>query len=73
MTYRRTGQNDIPPEGSELTVRKPFRPHPDEHREERRHRIPFIAKVFMLIGMITVLYFLITYAVMPVLAMLTVS
>ncbi len=56
-----------------MTVRKPFRPHSDEHREERRHRIPFIAKVFMLIGMITVLYFLITYAVMPVLAMLTVS
>ena len=56
-----------------MTVRKPFRPNHDEYREERRHRIPFAAKVFMLIGMITVLYFLITYAVMPVLAMLTVS
>ena len=73
MIYRRTRQNDITPEGSELTVRKPFRPNHDEYREERRHRIPFAAKVFMLIGMITVLYFLITYAVMPVLAMLTVS
>ena len=56
-------------------MRRPFRPKPDpeEYRRERQHRIPFIAKVFMLIGMITVLYFLITYAVMPVLAMLTVS
>ena len=56
-------------------MRRPFRPKPDpeEYRREKRHRIPIIAKVFMLIGMITVLYFLITYAVMPVLAMLTVS
>lgn len=58
-----------------MDMRRPFRPDkdPEEFRRERRHRIPFIAKVFMLIGMITVLYFLITYAIMPVLAMLTVS
>ena len=42
------------------------------HRE-RPHPIPFVAKILMIIGLITVLYFLITYVLMPVLAMLTVS
>lgn len=46
--------------------------HHDHHGEERR-RIPVIGIILMGIGLITVLYFLITYALMPLLAMLTPS
>ena len=47
--------------------------HPgDEYRRERR-RIPPAAVILMMIGFLTVLYFLVVYALMPVLAMLTVS
>ena len=37
----------------------------------RHHRIPLISRILMLIGLLTVLYFLITYGLIPVLAMLT--
>lgn len=42
-------------------------------RCRQRRRIPIIAIILMGIGLITVLYLLITYVLMPVLAMLTVS
>ena len=41
--------------------------------QEKRHRIPLIAVIFMIIGLLTVIYFLITYALMPLLAMMTVT
>ena len=52
-------------------MRKPFSHH--EHHGEERCRIPVIGWILMGIGLLTVLYFLITYALMPLLAMLTVS
>jgi len=45
---------------------------PHEPRErERRHRMSFISMFFMLVGILTVLYFLITYGLIPLLAMMT--
>ena len=52
-------------------MRRPFSHH-DHHAEERR-RIPVIGMILMGIGLITVVHFLITYALMPLLAMLTPS
>ena len=45
-------------------------PHHEPHREPRR-RIPLIALILMVIGLLTVLYFAITYVLMPILASLT--
>ena len=45
-------------------------PHHDPHREPHR-RIPLVALVLMVIGLLTVLYFAVTYVLMPVLAGLT--
>lgn len=42
----------------------------EPHREPHR-RIPFIALILMVIGFLTVLYFAITYVLMPILAGLT--
>ncbi len=42
----------------------------EPHREPRR-RIPLVAMILMVIGLLTVLYFAITYLLMPVLASLT--
>ena len=54
------------------TVR--LRKHPREPLERReRNRIPLIGRLLMLIGLLTVLYLLITYVLMPILALLTVS
>ncbi len=53
------------------TMRIPFNHH--EHHGDERRRIPVIGMILMGIGLITVLYFLITYALMPLLAMLTPS
>ena len=39
----------------------------------RRHHMPLIAIILMCIGLLTVLYFLIVYVLMPVLALMTVS
>ena len=46
-----------------------------EERPPRRERarIPLGAKLLMLIGLLTVIYFFITYALIPLLAMMTVS
>lgn len=52
-------------------MRIPFNHH--EHHGDERRRIPVIGMILMGIGLITVLYFLITYALMPLLAMLTPS
>ena len=46
---------------------------PGEHCLEKRRRIPLIAMILMIIGLLTVIYFLITYALMPLLALMTVS
>ena len=51
---------------------KPHDPRKGEERERVR-RIPFAGKILMLIGALTVLYFLITYVLIPVLAMMTVA
>ena len=42
-----------------------------EPPHERRRRMPLIGLILMTIGLLTVLYFLITYVLMPVLAMMT--
>lgn len=44
-----------------------------EHDRGQRQRIPLFAVILMIIGGLTVLYFLITYVLMPILAMMTVS
>lgn len=46
---------------------------PSERCREKRRRIPLIAMILMIIGLLTVIYFLITYALMPLLALMTVS
>ena len=46
---------------------------PGERCHEKRRRIPLVAMILMIIGLLTVIYFLITYALMPLLAMMTVS
>lgn len=51
-----------------------FIKHPSTHEpcnREKRPRLPLICIVFMLIGILTVLYFLITYGLIPLLAMMT--
>lgn len=45
-------------------------PHHDSRREPRR-RIPLPGLILMGIGLLTILYFAITYVLMPVLAGLT--
>ena len=45
----------------------------EEHCYEKRRRIPLVALILMIIGLLTVIYFLITYALMPLLALMTVS
>ena len=49
--------------------------HGEHHNPERAEypRISIVGRVFMVIGVITVLYLLITYVLMPILAMLTIS
>ena len=42
-----------------------------EPQREPRRRIPLIALILMVIGLLTVLYFAITYVLMPILAGLT--
>ena len=56
-------------------MKRMFKPHDPRKGEERErvHRIPFAGKILMLIGALTVLYFLITYVLIPVLAMMTVA
>lgn len=44
---------------------------PDHH--PRQKKLPFICWILMAVGFLTVLYLMITYVLMPVLAMLTVS
>lgn len=46
---------------------------PEERCHEKRRRIPLVAMILMIIGLLTVIYFLITYALMPLLAMMTVT
>lgn len=53
-------------------IRRFFHRRPPEC-EKRYPRIPFIGKLLMLVGLAAVLYLFITYVLMPVLAMLTVS
>jgi len=53
-------------------MKRIFRNREPAYREGRP-RIPAIAMILMVIGAMTVLYLLITYVLMPVLAMLTVS
>lgn len=43
----------------------------DRKHEEKNPRIPPVMMLLMCIGLLTVLYFLITYVLMPILAMLT--
>ena len=43
----------------------------DRKHEEKTPRIPPVMMLLMCIGLLTVLYFLITYVLMPILAMLT--
>lgn len=45
----------------------------EQRCHEKRRRIPLFAMILMIIGLLTVLYFLITYALMPLLAMMTVT
>ncbi len=49
------------------------KPEEKDPRRNRRHQMPLIAVILMCIGLLTVLYFLITYVLMPILAMMTVS
>lgn len=49
------------------------REHHEPHDGGRRRHTSLAARIFMLIGIITVLYLLITYGLMPLLAMMTVS
>ena len=44
----------------------------EQGRPEHR-RIPLMWKLLMLVGLVTVVYLMITYVIIPVLAMLTVS
>ena len=53
-------------------MRKPFF-RPDKTFKQERIKLPFYCWILMAIGFITVLYFIITYVLIPVLAMLTVS
>ena len=52
---------------------KDMKNNPGERWNEKRRRIPLFAMILMIIGLLTVLYFLITYALMPLLALMTVS
>ena len=55
------------------TMRRPVLGHEKPEKQERRWRLPLYCWILMAIGFMTVLYFLITYLLMPLLAMLTVS
>lgn len=48
-----------------------FKLHRDNPPREPRRRIPLIGVILMGIGAVTVVYLLITYGLMPLLAMLT--
>ena len=52
---------------------KKMKHNPGERHHEGRHRFPLFAIILMIIGLLTVIYFMITYALMPLLAMMTVS
>ena len=47
------------------------RPPHESPERERRHRMSFISLFFMMVGILTVLYFLIVYGLIPLLAMMT--
>lgn len=46
---------------------------PGERCYEKKRRLPLIAIILMIIGLLTVIYLLITYALMPLLALMTVT
>ncbi len=52
---------------------KDMKNKPGEHWHDKRRRIPVFAMILMIIGLLTVIYFLITYALMPLLALMTVT
>ena len=52
-------------------MRNPFRG--SEPPKKEKQRIHPVGMILMGIGLITVLYFMITYVLMPILAMMTVS
>ena len=52
---------------------KDMKNKPEGKFHEKRRRIPLAALILMIIGLLTVIYFLITYALMPLLAMITVT
>ena len=54
-------------------MRMRFHRHGHQESGERRRHMPLICIVLMGIGFMTVLYLMIVYVLMPVLAMLTVS
>ena len=56
-------------------MKRMMKSHNPRQREEKERfrRIPFAGKILMLIGALTVLYFLIPYVLIPVLAMMTVA
>lgn len=55
-------------------MKKRFRDKADipPSREERNGRIPIFSRLLMLIGLLTVLYFAVTYLIIPLLALMTV-
>ena len=72
MTFPSPSKAAIRPES--VSKMRPFfkrRPPHEPPERERRHRMSFISLFFMLIGILTVLYFLITYGLIPLLAMMT--
>ena len=54
-------------------MRKWFGHRNDPNDNDRRPHMPVFAIILMAIGMITVIYLLITYVLIPVLAMMTIS
>jgi len=47
------------------------RPPHEPCEKEKRRRMSFISMFFMMVGILTVLYFLIVYGLIPLLAMMT--
>ena len=53
-------------------MRRPFeKKHCPEERPRRRGPAHLLGKILMFIGLLTVLYFLIVYAIIPLLALMT--
>ena len=52
---------------------KDMKNKPGERCYEKKRRLPLIAIILMIIGLLTVIYLLITYALMPLLALMTVT